>query len=225
MRTPNSSDALAPQRTRSGVDLKHQGQQTRSMDTQKTIAAGHGAGFRLKQGASVRIIDPEGGQSGDLMAFSADGAQRLSNGRTFDYGGKLLVSTGDVLWSDRSSPMLTIVADDVGRHDFLYAPCSLEMYRMQYGVTDYHPNCHDNLCAALRDHGITPEPMTSAFNFFMNVEIQPDGRLEIAPPKSRAGDSLTLRAEMDLVVALTACPAGTCNGGAAPRPIAYETLR
>jgi hypothetical protein len=66
--------------------------------------------------------------------------------------------------------------------------------------------------------------MTSAFNFFMNVEIQPDGRLKFAPPKSRAGDSLTLRAEMDLVVALTACPAGTCNGGAPPRPVAYEIL-
>jgi len=36
-----------------------------------------------------------------------------------------------------SDPMLTIVADEVGRHDFLYSPCSLEMYRIQYGVTGY----------------------------------------------------------------------------------------
>jgi uncharacterized protein len=75
------------------------------------------------------------------MAFSHDERQRLSNGRTFDYGGKVHVSTGDVLWSDRSNPMLTITADDIGRHDFLYAPCSPEMYRIQYGVTDYHANC------------------------------------------------------------------------------------
>jgi uncharacterized protein YcgI (DUF1989 family) len=206
------------------VDLENIGQHTRAMNTPNVIPAGSGVGFPLEKGERVRVIDPEGGQSGDLVAFSADGAQRLSNGRTFDYGGKLFVSTGDVLWSDRSNPLLTIVADDVGRHDFLYAPCSIEMYRKQYGVTGDHPNCHDNLCAALRKHGIDPAPMTIAFNFFMNVEIQSDGRLTFAPSKSRAGDALTLRAEMDLVVALTACPASTCNGGAPPRPLAYEIL-
>ena len=106
--------------------------------------------LRLQRGERLRIIDLEGGQTGDLVVFSPDGSQRLSNGRTFDYGGKVYLSTGDVLWSDRSEPMLTIVADQVGKHDFLYAPCSLEMYRKQYGVTGYHPNCHDNLCAAPR---------------------------------------------------------------------------
>ena len=194
------------------------------MNARRVIPAGSGAGLRLSQGERLRIIDPEGGQSGDLLAFSADGRQRLSNGRTFDYGGKVYLSTGDVLWSDRSNPMLTIVADEVGRHDFLYAPCSIEMYRKQYGVTGYHANCHDNLCAALRELGVVPEPVTIAFNFFMAVEIQPDGRLQIVPPRSRAGESMVLRAEMDLVIALTACPASTCNGGAAPRPIAFEIL-
>jgi uncharacterized protein YcgI (DUF1989 family) len=106
------------------------------------VAAGGGAGLRLKRGEQLRIIDIEGGQTGDLVAFSADGRHRLSSGRTFDYGGKIYVSTGDVLWSDRSEPMLTIVADDVGKHDLLYAPCSIEMYRLQYGVTEYHANCH-----------------------------------------------------------------------------------
>jgi len=194
------------------------------MNARRLIPAGSGAGLRLRQGERLRIIDPEGGQSGDLLAFSADGRQRLSNGRTFDYGGKVYLSTGDVLWSDRSNPMLTIVADEVGRHDFLYAPCSIEMYRKQYGVTGYHANRHDNLCAALRELGVVPEPVTIAFNFFMAVEIQPDGRLQIVPPRSRAGESMVLRAEMDLVIALTACPASTCNGGAAPRPIAFEIL-
>ena len=101
---------------------------------QQLIPAAGGVGLRLKRGERLRITDPQGGQSGDLVAFSQDGRQRLSNGRTFDYGGKIYLSRGDVLWSDRSEPMLTIVADDVGRHDFLYSPCSLEMYRIQYTV-------------------------------------------------------------------------------------------
>jgi uncharacterized protein YcgI (DUF1989 family) len=188
------------------------------------ITAGGGAGLRLARGQELRVIDPEGGQSGDLMAFSADGRERLSNGRTFDYEGKIYLSTSDVLWSDRSNPMLTIVADDVGRHDFLYASCSIEMYRKQYAVSGYHANCHDNLVTALREYGVEAAPLPTAFNLFMVVNVAADGRLTFDPPSSRAGDSLVVRAEMDLVIALTACPASTCNGGAAPKPLAYELL-
>lgn len=194
------------------------------MVERRTIPAGGGAGVRLRRGQLLRLIDPQGGQSGDLLAYAADGSERFSSGRTIDYGGKLYVSTGDVLWSDRSNPMLTIVEDEVGRHDMLYAPCSLEMYRMQYGVEGYHPNCHDNLGAALREAGVEPGPIPNALNFFMNVEVRPDGGLAFAPPSSRPGDSMLLRAEMDLAVAITACPASTCNGGAPPRPLAYEVL-
>jgi uncharacterized protein YcgI (DUF1989 family) len=190
----------------------------------QVIPAGGGAGLRLKRGQHLRIIDPEGGQSGDLLAFSPDGRERLSNGRTFDYGGKIYVSTGDVLWSDLSNPMLTIVADEVGRHDFLYAPCSLEMYRIQYQVTGYRANCYDNLTASLRELGLEPGSLPTALNFFMCVDVVEGGRLVFAPPRSRAGDSMVLRAEMDLAIALTACPTSTCNGGAPPRPLAFEIL-
>jgi len=162
------------------------------MAKRQLVPAAGGAGLRLARGEHLRIIDLEGGQ------------------------------TGDALWSDRSNPMLTIVEDQVGRHDFLYSPCSLEMYRIQYGVTDYHANCHDNLLAALRELGIEPDSLPTAFNFFMNVDVLPDGRLKFAPPKCRAGDSMVLRAEMDLTIALSACPASTCNGGAPPRPLSFE---
>ena len=192
------------------------------MIERRLIPAGCGTGVLLKRGQRVRIIDPEGGQSGDLMAFSRDGRERLSNGRTFDYDGKIYLSTGDVLWSDLSNPMLTIVSDDVGRHDFLYASCTLEMYRIQYKVTGYHANCHDNLCAALRGLGVEPTPLPTAFNFFMNASVAEDGRLSFAPPRSRPGDSLVVCAEMALAIALSACPASTCNGDALPRPIAFE---
>jgi uncharacterized protein len=188
------------------------------------VPAGGGVGLRLDRGMQLRIIDIEGGQTGDLVAISADGKQRLSSARTFDYGGKIYVSTGDVLWSDRSNPMLTIVADEVGKHDLLYAPCSMEMYRIQYGVTEYHANCYDNLCMAFRDLGIEPEPLPSSLNFFMNANVATDGRLSISPPQTRAGASMTLRAEMDLLIALTSCPASTCNAGAKTLPLAYEVL-
>lgn len=194
------------------------------MAERRFIPAGSGVGLRLQRGEQLRVIDPVGGQSGDLMAFSSDGSERLSNGRTFDYAGKVYVSTGDVLWSDRSRPMLRIVADEVGRHDFLFAACSVEMYRIQYGVTGYHANCHDSLCSALRGLGMSPEPLPTPFNLFMYVDVAPDGRLVFSAPKSRAGEGIVMRAEMDLAIAVSSCPASTCNGGAPPRPLAFEII-
>ena len=194
------------------------------MAERKIVAAGGGVGLRLARGEQLRLIDIEGGQTGDLMAFSADGRERLSNGRTFDYQSRIHLTTGDVLWSDRSNPMLTIVEDDVGRHDFLYASCTLEMYRIQYGATGYHANCHDNLLAALREVGVEPDSLPTAFNFFMSVDVLADGRLKILPPRCRAGDSMVLRAETDLAIAISACPAGTCNDGP-PRPLAFEVIQ
>lgn len=194
------------------------------MANRQLIGPGCGAGFTIARGQRLRVIDPEGGQSGDLVAYSSDGRQRLSNGSTFDCTGKVYLTTGDVLWSSSRSPMFTIVSDDVGRHDFLYAPCSIEMYRSEYGITGHHANCHDNLRAAFQSMGIDLPFVPTAFNVFMNVDVTDTGALAIKPPRSRAGDSLVLRAEMDMKVALTTCPASNCNGGGPTRPLAYQVL-
>jgi uncharacterized protein YcgI (DUF1989 family) len=187
------------------------------------IPPASGIGFRLRKGESLRLVDTEGGQTGDLVAYSADGGERLSSGRTFDYNEKVRLSTGDILWSDRSNPMLTIVSDDVGRHDMFYAACTSEMYALQYGIGN-HPNCHDNLSGALRVLGIDPRFLPQTFNFFMNVDVDPAGRLSIVPPRSRPGAAMLLRAEMDLIVAISACPSTTCNDGAPPRSLAFEVV-
>lgn len=194
------------------------------MPERLVVPAASGVGVRLARGQRLRVIDTEGGQTGDVMAFAADGRERFSSGRTADYVGRIYVSTGDALWSDRSNPLMTIVEDEVGRHDMLYAACSVEMYRMQYGATGYHPNCTDNLTAALRSLGVEPGVLPHALNIFMNVEVGEGGRLAILPSRARPGASITFRAEMDLAVAISACPATGCNGGAPPRPMAYEVL-
>ena len=107
--------------------------------------------------------------------------------------------------------MLTIIEDAVGRHGFLYAPCSREMFRLQYGAGDDHPNCLDNLTQALAPYGVQAHTITTPFNVFLNVEIGPEGKLTLHPLLSKPGDAITLRAEMDLVVGVTACAAGLCN--------------
>ena len=110
-----------------------------------------GSGFELKKGQRLRIIDIEGEQVADLMCFSLrDSKEYLSSGRSIDYNGKLFLSNEDVLYSNRSNPLLTIETDQVGKHVFLFAPCSQEMFRISYGINEPHPNCLANLTESLR---------------------------------------------------------------------------
>jgi len=181
-----------------------------------------GTAFEVEKGQLLRVIDLEGEQVADLVAFGReDRNERLSSGRSLDYANKIYLTTGDIIYSNRSCPMFTIVADDVGRHDFLLAPCSRETFQIIYQNTGDHPSCLDNLSKHLAPFGIAADSIPITFNIFMNVEIDPAGRLSILPPRSKAGDAITLRAEMDLIIGLTACSAEMSNNYKF-RPIGFE---
>lgn len=181
-----------------------------------------GTAFELKAGQSLRVIDLEGEQVSDLTAFArADPSEWLSSGRSIDYANTIYLTKGHILYSNRSRPMFTIVEDEVGRHDFLLTPCSRETFEIIYKNTKPHPSCFENLWRNLEEFGIAPDVIPTTFNIFMNVEVSSDGTLSILPPRSKAGESITLRAEMDLIVGLTACSAELSNNGSF-KPIGYE---
>ncbi len=181
-----------------------------------------GAAFRLNKGQRLGVIDPQGEQVSDLLAFNAhDTAEVISSGRTLDYASKLFLSTGDPLYSNRSNIMLRILEDTVGRHDFLLTPCSKDTFRIIYGDTHPHRGCFGNLAEALAPYGIGEDQIPTAFNVFMNVVVAPDGALTVEPPLSRAGDHVLFEAEQDLIVALTACSALQSNNYAF-KPIHYQ---
>jgi len=187
------------------------------------IAARSGTAFRLNKGDRLKVIDPRGEQVSDLLAFNAaDTHEVISSGRTLDYASRLFLKTGDPLYSNRSRVMLTIVEDTVGRHDFLLTPCSKDTFRIIYGDTDPHRGCFGNLAEALQPFGILPDQIPTAFNVFMNVRVDGEtGVLTVAPPLSKAGDHILLEAQMDLIVALTACSALQSNNNSF-KPIEFE---
>jgi uncharacterized protein YcgI (DUF1989 family) len=182
--------------------------------------------FSLRAGETLKVIDPEGEQVGDLLAFNRhDIREAISSGRTFDYASRIYLTKGDAIYSNRSNIMLRIVEDMVGRHDFLLAPCSREMFRILYGDAEPHRGCFGNLVAALKPHGVDPDTIPTAFNCFMNVPVDgTTGAFKVQPPLSRAGDSISFQAEMDLTIGLTACSAGQSNNFSY-KPIHYEIIR
>jgi uncharacterized protein YcgI (DUF1989 family) len=178
----------------------------------KRIAPQSGVAFRLRAGDTLIVVDPEGEQVADLVTFAADDVgEYISSGRTIDYASTVRLTTGNILYSNRSRPMLTIVRDDVGMHDFLLTPCSQQTFEIIYGTTEPHPSCLSNLAQSLREFGISEDQIPVSFNIFMNVEIGPGGGIRVLPPRSRAGDLIELRAEMDLIAGLTSCSAEMSN--------------
>ena len=178
------------------------------------IAPRTGAAFELDAGDALVVIDPEGGQVSDLLAYArADIREVISNGRTFDYEETISLTTGNTLWSNRSNPMLEIEDDTGGTHDFLLTPCSEDTFRHFYPDKPVHRGCFGNLAEALAPWGVEPDAIPTAFNVFMNVPVAQDGSLEVVRPDTTPGVMIRLRAKMDLVIGLTACSAYASNGG------------
>ncbi|MGI8931516.1 MAG: DUF1989 domain-containing protein [Sphingomicrobium sp.] len=174
-----------------------------------------GVAFPLDKGQRLTVIDPQGQQVADLLAYNrGDVGEAISSGRTLDYASRIYLTTGDPLYSNRSNVMLRIVEDDVGKHDFLLTPCSKDTFRIIYGDTDPHRGCFGNLAAALAPYGVSEDQIPTAFNCFMNVFVDgATGELRVDPPLSKAGDRMVFEAEMDLVIGLTACSALQSNNG------------
>jgi uncharacterized protein YcgI (DUF1989 family) len=208
----------------SGISMFENNERPPAEKARRRLSPQTGTAFELQRGQTLRVIDPLGEQVADLIAFAhQDRAEWLSSGRTLDYNNTIYLTTGHALYSNRSRVMLTIVADTVGRHDFLYTPCSPETFSIIYKTEGHHPSCFDNLVGGLHRFGIAADSIPTTFNIFMNVEILPSGELSIGPPRSRAGDHIDFRAEMDLIIGLTACSAEMSNNYRF-KPIDFEII-
>ena len=187
------------------------------------IAPRSGVAFTLDEGQRLTVIDPCGEQVADLLAFRrGDVGEVISSGRTLDYASKIFLTTGDKLYSNRSNVMLDIVADDVGRHDFLLTPCSKDTFRIIYGDEAPHRGCFGNLAEALAPFGVSEDMIPTAFNVFMNVPVDgATGVLRVEPPLSKAGDRIVFEARMDCIIGLTACSALQSNNGSF-KPIHWQ---
>ena len=173
----------------------------------ETIPARRGKAAYVKRGQSIRIVNTHGSQVVDTWAFTAG---MLTEFMSMEHTRATLTSlrpkVGDGLYTNRRRKILTMTEDTSrGDHDTLIAACDSERYIL-LGVKEYHDNCTDNLFAAMQALGLTPPECPSPLNLFMNIPWTADGRLAFDPPTTRPGDHVTLRAELDCIVAMSACP-------------------
>jgi uncharacterized protein len=189
------------------------------------IPAGRGQAFLVPRGAVLRIYLVEDRQVGDCCFFNADDHREVFHvGQTWALN--VLLGTGNArsfphFYSKppRENLMLTVLDDTVRNHwGNMGGRCSRKLYELRDGDRT-HRSCQENLAEALAPHGIDGDGIVDIFNVFMNVELRPDGTFSILPPTAKKGDYIDLRAEMNILAAISACPAdrnATNDGRAKP---------
>lgn len=178
------------------------------MTEQQVVPARKGRAVRLTQGQHLKCINTYGTQVLDLWAFDAqDMGDLMSMHHTHSCVRKLVPRPGESFYTYTRRPILTVVEDhSPGVHDSTFPACDRYRY-VQDGYQGYHDSCGDNLTNALGALGLeaprfTPQP----FNLWMNCPVRADGSIDVLAPATKAGDYIVLRAEMDCIVAMSACP-------------------
>ena len=192
------------------------------------IPARRGKAVRLLAGQAVRVVNTYGQQVVDTWAFAAaDIGEFMSMEHTRIAIARIIPRVGDALVTNRRRPILRLVEDTSGGiHDTLVAACDRWRYEL-LGCPTYHDNCTDNLAAALGELGFAPPETPSPLNLFMNIPVIDGNAIDVLPPVSTPGSYVVLRAEMDCLVAFSACPQDMVPiNGAAMTPTAahFEVL-
>ena len=167
-----------------------------------------GISVKVSKGQEITVTDVEGGQVADFFAeLEGTHEEYLSPSVTIDCNESLHIGVGSVLYSNLYHAMFEVIYDDVEVHDLLFPSCSKAMYDFFYLNGVDHPNCLDNINAALGTHRTIIQPV----NLFMNTRIRPNGKITINQPISKAGDKIVLRALVDCVLGISACSVSECD--------------
>lgn len=194
----------------------------------ETLPARSGVAIRLARGEALRIVNTHGTQVVDTWAFNAaDLGEYLSTPHLRAAIGGIFPKPGDPLATNHRRPILTLERDtSPGLHDTLIAAC--DRYRYEgLGCVGDHASCADNLASALAALGLEASHCPSPLNLWMNIPVGADGAIAWLPPVAAPGDDVVLRAEMDCVVVLSACPQDMIpiNGAdQTPREVQYARL-
>ena len=172
-----------------------------------TIPARRGKAAFVSGGQVVKVINTHGQQVVDTWAFNhTDLTEFMSMEHSRTALGRIMPLVGQTMVTNRRRPILTLVEDTSGGiHDTLLAACDRYRYEL-LGCEEYHDNCTDNLAAALAELNLVPPETPSPWNLFMNIPVESDGAVSFRSPVSRPGDYVSLRAEMDCIIAFSACP-------------------
>lgn len=175
--------------------------------TKTRVAASYGKACGLNKGSSIVLTNISGNQVVDTWAFCAeDISEYMCMAHTRSVNSAIYPKVGSAFVTNRRRPILSLIEDtSPGLHDTVLCACNRAIYE-ELGCTDYHRNCEDNLHEALAEIGLTSPFTPAPLNLFMNTPVVEGGAIDRRAPQSRPGDHVVLRAEIDSIVVVSACP-------------------
>jgi aminomethyltransferase len=171
------------------------------------IDAATAIAYPVKAGQYIQIIDVEGTQCSDFLAFAGDDhGEMLDSTVTRTLLGMAMPQAGlyGKYFSQNMNPLVEVIQDTCDRHDSFLLACTNKYYEDSGYVG--HPSCSDNFNQVLAPYGVAPRPGWAAINFFFNTSVDDSGTIAAAESWSRPGDYVLLKAQQDLLCASSACP-------------------
>jgi urea carboxylase-associated protein 2 len=176
----------------------------------ETIAAGGYAARILTRGTRLQLTDLHGDAAVEMLVFNAERTvERLNVADTVKVQWNAYLGAGRLLLSDMGRVMLSVIADDTKGHDAFCGASNQASNARKYGDGfnhGAHPNARDRFVIALAKYGMNRRDIHPCINWFKPVAIAADGAIELDSGPHRAGQAITLRAEMDVIVVLANCP-------------------
>lgn len=188
----------------------------------------------LKRGTALRITDVEGGANVAAYFLNFEiPAERFNLPDTLKAQHTARLTKGHVLYSDMGRILCSITEDTVGWHDPIAGTSNAALIEKKYGKSTYqqarnkwHQNARDGLLIELGKYGLGPRDLHATVNLFSKVTVDADGKLYYSANNSQPGSYVELRAEMNVLVLLSACPHPLDTGTAyAPKPVELSISR
>lgn len=170
----------------------------------ETVPGGWYWTVRLARGEALRIVNTAGTSAVTALFWNADEpSERYNSADTVKVQWTADIRLGRVLLTDMGRVGAAIVEDTSGAHDTLVGGSTPESVAARFGAAARVRNARENLILAAGKHGLDRRDVPPAISFFAPVRTDGAGRFRWVPGLVRAGDFVTLRAEMNLLVALS----------------------
>jgi len=187
-----------------------QGVRPEAMLWEETLGAGGYASKELGRGARLRLVDLQGDACVSMLVFNAERPiERLNIADTLKVQWTANLQSGALLLSDMGRVLMSIIEDEAGTHDPFCGPSNERGNTLLYGHGanwSDRPNARHRLLLGATKFGLGVRDVHPCINWFKAVRIGPDGSTMFQGGPFAPHRSLTLRAEMSVIVVLANCP-------------------
>jgi len=192
--------------SRSFVNLLQQDRLPKDIRLSESVPAGWYWSGLVSRGETLRIVNENGDASVSALFWNAtDTSERLNPADTIKVQWTAHIEGGRLLLSDMGRVLAALTRDTCRFHDCLAGASTPTSNTRKYGPERISRNSRDNFILAAGKHGLSARDVGPCISFFAPVVVEPSGKLTWRDGIRKPGDYIDLRAEMDVLVALSNC--------------------